>query len=108
MSADPRVPPVIQPNYLSALADQRVAVDSIRLTRRLAAAHALARYAPQELKPGANLQSDDELMRAAGEIGTTIFHPVGNAKLGLVQELFALAAADRLHRLADPAAVFEF
>ena len=54
-SADPRAAPVIQPNYLSALADQRVAVDSIRLTRRLAAARALARYAPQELKPGANL-----------------------------------------------------
>ena len=89
-SADPRAAPVIQPNYLSALADQRVAVDSIRLTRRLAAAPALARYAPQELKPGANLQSDDELMRAAGEIGTTIFHPVGTAKMGLAQDPFAV------------------
>ena len=89
-SADPRAAPVIQPNYLSALADQRVAVDSIRLTRRLAAAPALARYAPQELKPGANLQSDDELARAAGEIGTTIFHPVGTAKMGLAQDRFAV------------------
>ena len=89
-SADPRAAPVIQPNYLSALADQRVAVDSIRLTRRLAAAPALARYAPQELKPGANLQSDDELARAAGEIGTTIFHPVGTAKMGLAQDPFAV------------------
>jgi len=90
MSADPRAAPVIQPNYLSAFADQRVAVDSIRLTRRLAAARALARYAPQELKPGANLQSEDELVRAAGEIGTTIFHPVGTAKMGLAQDPFAV------------------
>ncbi len=89
-SADPRGAPVIRPNYLSAFTDQRVAVDSIRLTRRLAAAHALARYAPQELKPGANLQSDDELVQAAGEIGTTIFHPVGTAKMGLAQDAFAV------------------
>ena len=89
-SRDPRAAPVIQPNYLSALADQRVAVDSIRLTRRLAAAPALARYAPQELKPGAMLQSDDELARAAGEIGTTIFHPVGTAKMGLTQDPLAV------------------
>ena len=89
-SADPRAAPVIQPNYLSAFADQRVAVDSIRLTRRLVGARALARYAPQELKPGANLQSDDELVRAAGEIGTTIFHPVGTAKMGLAQDRLAV------------------
>ena len=100
-SADPRAAPVIQPNYLSALADQRVAVDSIRLTRRLAAARALARYAPQELKPGANLQSDDELARAAGEIGTTIFHPVGTAKMGLAQDRFAVVDEGlRVHGLA--------
>jgi choline dehydrogenase len=89
-SPDPRAAPVIQPNYLSALADQRVAVDSIRLTRRLAEAPALARYAPEELKPGANLQSDDELLRASGEIGTTIFHPVGTAKMGLAQDPLAV------------------
>ena len=85
-SADPRAAPVIQPNYLAALADQRVAVDSVRLARRLAAAPALARYAPRELKPGANFESDDELVQAAGEIGTTIFHPVGTAKMGLAQD----------------------
>jgi choline dehydrogenase len=61
-----------------------------RQTRRLAAARSLARYAPQELKPGANFQSDDELVRAAGEIGTTIFHPVGTAKMGLAQDPFAV------------------
>jgi choline dehydrogenase-like flavoprotein len=89
-SADPRAAPIIKPNYLSALADQRVAVDSIRLARRLAAAPALSRYAPRELKPGANLQSDDELQRAAGEIGTTIFHPVGTAKMGLAEDPLAV------------------
>jgi choline dehydrogenase len=100
ISADPRAAPVIQPNYLSAFADQRVAVDSIRLTRRLADARALARYAPQELKPGANLQSEDELVRAAGEIGTTIFHPVGTAKMGLAQDPFAVVDEQlRVHGL---------
>jgi choline dehydrogenase-like flavoprotein len=90
MSADPEAAPVIQPNYLSALADRRVAVDSIRLARRLASAPSLARYGPRELKPGANLQSDDELVQAAGEIGTTIFHPVGTAKMGLSQDPLAV------------------
>jgi choline dehydrogenase len=90
MSADPGAAPVIQPNYLSALADRRVAVDSIRLARRLASAPSLARYGPRELKPGANLQSDDELVQAAGEIGTTIFHPVGTAKMGLSQDPLAV------------------
>jgi choline dehydrogenase len=81
-SADPRAAPVIQPNYLSTLEDQRVAVESIRLARRLAAAPALARFAPRELLPGAHLRSDEELIKAAGEVGTTIFHPVGTAKMG--------------------------
>ena len=85
-SADPRAAPVIQPNYLSTLADRRVAVDSIRLARRLAAARALARYAPRELLPGAQLKDDEELARAASEIGTTIFHPVGTAKMGSAQD----------------------
>ena len=81
-SPDPRAAPVIQPNYLSTLEDQRVAVESIRLARRLAAAPALARFAPRELMPGAHLRGDDELVKAAGEVGTTIFHPVGTAKMG--------------------------
>jgi choline dehydrogenase-like flavoprotein len=81
-SADPRAAPAIRPNYLSTYEDRRVAVDSIRLARRLAAAPALARHCPTELKPGAELRSDEELAEAAGDIGTTIFHPVGTAKMG--------------------------
>ena len=81
-SADPHAPPAIRPNYLSTPEDQRVAVESIRLARRLAGAPALARYRPSELLPGAALESEEELERAAGDIGTTIFHPVGTAKMG--------------------------
>ena len=81
-SADPRQAPAIAPGYLATDEDGRVAADSIRLTRRIAAAPALARFAPEELKPGAALQSEEELVRAAGEIGTTIFHPVGTCRMG--------------------------
>jgi choline dehydrogenase-like flavoprotein len=75
-------PPRIAPNYLSTDEDRRVAVDSLRLTRRIAAQKALARFQPQEYLPGDKLASDDELIRAAGDIGTTIFHPVGTASMG--------------------------
>jgi choline dehydrogenase-like flavoprotein len=81
-SADPLTPPLIQPNYLSKEEDRRVAADSIRLARRIAAAPALARYRPQEFLPGGHLQSEEELAAAAGDIGTTIFHPVGTCKMG--------------------------
>jgi choline dehydrogenase-like flavoprotein len=81
-SRDAATPPLIQPNYLSTIGDRAVAADAIRLARRLAAAPALKRYAPRELKPGLAFESDAELARAAGDIGTTIFHPVGTAKMG--------------------------
>ncbi len=81
-SPDPRQPPAIDPNYLAADEDRRVAVDSIRLARAIAAAPALARYRPQEFKPGAHIVSDEDLVVAAGDIGTTIFHPVGTARMG--------------------------
>ncbi|MCP1367012.1 GMC oxidoreductase, partial [Halomonas sp. BBD48] len=81
-STSSSIPPLIQPNYLSEETDRRIAVDAIRLTRRIAAAPALARYRPEEIKPGTELQSDDDLMRAAGDIGTTIFHPVGTCQMG--------------------------
>jgi choline dehydrogenase len=81
-SADPGHSPAIQPNYLATEEDRRVAAAAIRLTRRICAAPALARYRPEEFKPGAQAQSDAELARAAGDIGTTIFHPVGTCKMG--------------------------
>ncbi|MBB3997108.1 GMC family oxidoreductase [Aureimonas pseudogalii] len=79
---DHRVQPAIRPNYLSAESDRRVAVDSIRLTRRIVAEPALQRYRPVEFKPGPAFQSEEELVEAAGAIGTTIFHPVGTCRMG--------------------------
>jgi choline dehydrogenase len=74
--------PAIAPNYLSTEADRKVAADSLRLTRRIVAQPALAKYQPQEWKPGIQFQSDDELARLAGDIATTIFHPVGTTRMG--------------------------
>jgi choline dehydrogenase-like flavoprotein len=83
-SADPAQPPAIAPNYLSTPEDRRVAADSIRVTRRIVAQPALRKYAPVEFLPGASARDDDEaaLEQAAGDIGTTIFHPVGTARMG--------------------------
>lgn len=92
-SADPRQAPAIRPNYLSQEEDRRVAADSIRLTRRICAAPALSRYAPDELRPGAAAQSEEELAKAAGDIGTTIFHPVGTAKMGADGDKMAVVDA---------------
>jgi len=79
---DPFAAPAIKPNYLSTATDRRIAAKAIRLTRRIAAAPALKRFEPQEFKPGPEFESDQELAQAAGDIGTTIFHPVGTAKMG--------------------------
>ena len=81
-SADPRKYPAIAPNYLSTESDRQVAVDAIKLTRRIAAAKALSRFEPEEYLPGPDARSDAELARAAADIGTTIFHPVGTCKMG--------------------------
>ncbi|WP_163559675.1 GMC family oxidoreductase N-terminal domain-containing protein [Halomonas sp. NO4] len=81
-SRDPRQAPAIAPNYLSTPEDRKVAADSLRVTRRIAAQAAFAKYAPEEVKPGIEYQTDDELVRLAGDIGTTIFHPVGTTKMG--------------------------
>jgi choline dehydrogenase len=81
-SPRPEDPPRIMPNYLSTPADRRVAADSLQLTRRIVAMPALARYQPREIKPGMQFQSEDELARLAGDIGTTIFHPVGTCRMG--------------------------
>jgi choline dehydrogenase len=79
---DPLAPPAIAPRYLSTDDDRRVAAQGLRLTRRIVSQPALARYRPREVRPGIEHQTDAELARLAGDIGTTIFHPVGTAKMG--------------------------
>lgn len=80
--ADPLTYPKISCNYLSTEADREIAVRGLRMTREIMAAPALARYHPEELLPGPQLTSDDDLQTAAGELGTTIFHPVGTCAMG--------------------------
>ncbi len=74
--------PAIKLNYLSTEEDQQVAIDGLKFTRRIMASKALAAYEPEEWKPGPDLQTDSELAKAAGDLGTTIFHPVGSCKMG--------------------------
>ena len=81
-SADSYAPPKITPNYLSTEADRRTAASALRLTRRIVAAPALAKYRPEEVMPGPQFQSEEELAHAAGLVGTTIFHPVGTCRMG--------------------------
>jgi len=91
-SPDFRAAPAIAPNYLSTAQDRQIAADSLRITRHIVAQPALARYRPEEYKPGPQYQSDEELARLAGDIATTIFHPVGTTRMG---------------RLDDPQAVLD-
>lgn len=81
-SGDANAPPKITPNYLSTEQDRQVAAAALALTRRIVAAPALEKYAPQEFRPGLQFQSGEELAAAAGQIGTTIFHPVGTCRMG--------------------------
>jgi choline dehydrogenase len=82
VSPDPATYPEIKLNYLCAPEDRRVTVDAMRYTRRIMDARSLERFSPEEFRPGLSAQSDDELARAAGDLGTTIFHPVGTCKMG--------------------------
>ena len=81
-NADFKSAPAIAPNYLSTPEDRQVAAQSLRVTRRIVAQPALARYQPEEWKPGVQFESDEDLARLAGDIATTIFHPVGTTKMG--------------------------
>ena len=90
-SAAPDQAPSIAPNYLSTDEDRQVAADAIRTTRRLMKQPALAPYRPEEFLPGASVGDDDaSLAKAAGDIGTTIFHPVGTAKMGTANDPMAV------------------
>jgi len=99
-SADPRAHPAIMLNYLSTPEDRKVAADALRLTRKIAAQPALAKYEPQEFKPGLDVRTDDQLAKAAGDVGTTIFHPVGTCKMGLATDRAAVVDSRlRVHGL---------
>jgi choline dehydrogenase len=82
--------PAIAPNYLSTEEDRRVAADSLRVTRRIVAQPALAKYQPEEFKPGVQYQSDEDLARLAGDIASTIFHPVGTTRMGRADDPMAV------------------
>ena len=94
-SANPNDAPAISPNYLATPEDRQVAVDSIRITRKIVAQAALQKYSPVEYLPGPQFSDDDEagLIKAAGDIGTTIFHPVGTAKMGRDDDSHAVVDA---------------
>ncbi len=89
-STDPEAPPAIHPNYLSTEEDRKVAAESLRLTRNIVKSPALQPFAPEEYKPGVQYQTDAELIKAAGDIGTTIFHPVGTCKMGRADDPMAV------------------
>jgi choline dehydrogenase-like flavoprotein len=90
---DPTVAPRIQPNYLSTGEDERVAIDSMRLVRRIVAQPPLARYGPEEMAPGLATDDDAGLLAAARQLATTIFHPVGTARMGLADDPMAVVDA---------------
>jgi choline dehydrogenase len=92
--------PAIAPNYLSTEDDRKVAADSLRVTRRIVAQPALAKYQPQEWKPGIQYQTDDDLAKLAGDIATTIFHPVGTTKMGAAND--PMAVVDSRLRVRGP------
>ncbi|MDR3099846.1 MAG: GMC family oxidoreductase N-terminal domain-containing protein [Paraburkholderia sp.] len=93
VSANPEDAPAIAPNYLSTEEDLRVAANAMRLTRRIAASPALARYRPEEILPGTAFQSEAQLHEAAGNVGTTIFHPVGTCRMGRADDADAVVDA---------------
>ncbi|SDR58639.1 Choline dehydrogenase [Rhizobiales bacterium GAS113] len=104
-SSDPAEAPAIHPNFLSTESDRIVAVESVRLTRRIIEQPAMARFCPSEFRPGPSIQTDADIVRAVGDISTTIFHPVGTAAMGqgpeaVVDHELRVRGVDRL-RVAD-------
>jgi choline dehydrogenase-like flavoprotein len=108
-SRDPADKPLIKPNYLATDEDRRIAANAIRITRRIVGQPALAQFHPVEYLPGAQVANDDEaaLVKAAGDVGTTIFHPVGTARMGrdgdammVVDERLRVSGIERL-RVVD-------
>jgi choline dehydrogenase len=95
--------PAIAPNYLSTEVDRQVAADSLRVTRRIVAQPALARYQPQEWKPGTQYETDADLAKLAGDIATTIFHPVGTTQMGAADD--PMAVVDSRLRVRGPGGV---
>jgi choline dehydrogenase len=93
-SSDSYAPPKITPNYLSTPEDKQVAARALALTRRIVASPALAKYRPEEFKPGPHYNTDEELAEAAGLIGTTIFHPVGTCRMGKADDPMAVVDSE--------------
>jgi choline dehydrogenase len=89
-SANPADAPVIRPNYLATDEDRQVAADALTLVRQIVGQEPLRRYNPQEIRPGPSVATPDELIRAAGDLGTTIFHPVGTARMGTDDDRLAV------------------
>jgi choline dehydrogenase len=85
--------PAIAPNYLSTPEDRKVAADSLRVTRHILAQDAMKPFAPEEFKPGVQYQSDEELAQLAGDIASTIFHPVGTTQMGRADNPMAVVDA---------------
>lgn len=93
-SQDALAAPKITANYLSTPADRKIAAESLTLTRKIVAAPALQKYSPEEFKPGIQFQTEEELARAAGDISTTIFHPVGTCKMGRKDDSLAVVDSE--------------
>jgi len=81
-SSDPRQPPAMLHNYLETPEDQQIAIDCVRFARKIAKSPVLARFHPEETKPGARYESDEDLLDYARDVATTVFHPVGTCKMG--------------------------